>query len=228
MKQTGLAVHSYLDVHKFYPSATANEFSPPEQGLSWLVAILPHVEQDALYGQIDQEKGWNAAENEKAANTLVPTFCCPAHPDPGGQGKPYLAPFVGMAGVGVDAPWLPLGDPRAGFFGYQRRITPKDVADGTSNTILIIETGYQNGPWPAAGHATMRGVDVEDAPYIGIDKQFGIKHREDKWFRTNPLLAHICLGDGSCRSLNESISPETFRALATIAGDEPIGADFND
>jgi hypothetical protein len=221
-------MHSFNDVHHAFPTATAREFSPPEQELSWLVSLLPFVEQDALYRKIDLEKGWNAAENQDIAKTQVPTFDCPSHPDSGGQGKPYLAPYVGMAGVGTDAPWLPLGDPRAGYFGYQRRIMPKDVADGTSNTIMILETGFKNGPWTAGGYATVRGIDVEDTPYIGEGKQFGLKHRSDKWFRTNPLFAMVCLGDGSCKGLKETISPATFRALATIAGDEQIGGDFLD
>ena len=226
LKQTSLAMHSYHDVNHYCPSATVKELSTPEEGLSWLVALLPYVEQDALYRQSNLEKGWNAAENEAAAKTLVPPFSCLSHPDPGGQGKPYLASYVGMAGVGADAPWLPLTDSRIGYFGYQRRITFKDITDGTSNTMVVIETGFKNGPWTAGGPPTVRGIDGDDMPYIGEGKQFGIKHRSDKFFRSNPWLALVAMGDGSCRSVNESIRPETFRAMATIAGGEPI--DFND
>jgi hypothetical protein len=225
LKQTSLAVHSFHDVHQYVPPATTNNLSP-DQGLSWLVALLPYVEQDALYGRFDLDKDWQAAKNDELAKTMVRVFCCPTHPDPGGEGKPFLASYVGMAGVGEDAPWLLPGDPRAGYFGYLRRITFQDVTDGTSNTMLCIETGFKNGPWTAGGHATVRGIDVEDLPYIGEGKQFGIKHRSDKFFRTNPLFALIGMGDGSCRSLNESINPQTVRALATIAGNEEIGGDF--
>jgi hypothetical protein len=226
LKQTSLAMHSYHDVNHYYPSATLNELSTPEEGLSWLVALLPNVEQDALYRQFDLEKGWQAAENEKAANTVARPFYCPAHPDLGGQDKPFLSPYVGMAGVGPDAPWLPLGDPRVGYFGYLRRVSVKDIHDGTSNTMVVIETGFQNGPWTAGGFPTVRGIDEEDAPFIGEGKQFGIKHRSDKFFRTNPLLALVAMGDGSCRSLQETIRPETFRAMGTIAGGERV--DFGD
>jgi len=226
LKQTSLTMHSFHDIHQYCPPATLYELSPPEQSLSWLVALLPYVEQDALYGRIDLEKGWQEKENQDAARTMVPTFSCPSHPNLGGQGEPYLASYVGMAGVGVDAPWLPLGDPRAGFFGYQRRITFKDVTDGTSNTMMIIETGFNNGPWTAGGPPTVRGIDEEDTPFIGEGKQFGIKHRSDKFFRTNPLLALAAMGDASCRTLSESIQPETLRAMATIAGGEPNN--FND
>jgi hypothetical protein len=92
--------------------------------------------------------------------------------------------------------------------------------------MVIIETGFKNGPWTAGGPSTVRGIDEEDTPFIGEGKQFGIKHRSDKFFRTNPLLALVAMGDASCRTLSESIQPETFRALGTIAGGEAIGNDF--
>lgn len=226
LKQTSLAMHSYHDVHQVCPPATISDLSTPEEGLSWLVALLPHVEQDALYRQLDLNQGWETAENQVASKSRVPSYTCPMHPDLGGEGKLILSPYIGMAGVGVDAPWLLPTDPRAGYFGYLRYITFKDVTDGTSNTMMLIETGNKNGPWPAGGHATVRGIDVEDTPYIGEGKQFGIKHRGDKFFRTNPLFALVGMGDGSCRSLNETVNPATFQAMATIAGGELI--DFND
>jgi hypothetical protein len=227
MKQTGLAVHSYGDLHGYYPPGTIDSDLPAEQRLSWLAAVLPFVEQESTYRQIDQDHGWQAGANQQVAQTMIHPYYCPAQPEIE-RDKPVVAPFVGLAGIGMDATHLALPDRRAGFFGYERRLTRADITDGASNTIMIIETRKDNGPWIAGGPATVRGFDVDDTPYIGVNRPFGMKHRNDRWFRTNPLFAPIILADGSGRNLPETISLATFQALATIAGDDQVGSDFND
>jgi hypothetical protein len=137
-----------------------------------------------------------------------------------------LTHYVGVAGVGLDAATLPSSDPRAGYFGYDRRITKKDVHDGTSNTILVVETGSSLGPW-AAGSTTVRGLDAEDTPYVGQGRPFGRSHPAHTILLGKPpVLAQMLLGDGSVCSVRNSISATTFEALATIAGDDTVGYDF--
>src|SRR5215208_5383525 len=48
IKQLGLALHSYHDVHQVFPPASfrSNE-------LSWHVHLLPFIEQQALYNQFN-------------------------------------------------------------------------------------------------------------------------------------------------------------------------------
>src|SRR6058998_3038010 len=60
LKQLGLALHNYHDVKRaFPPSATT---SPHKH--SWVVFILPHVEQDNLARQYNWDVNWNAAANQ--------------------------------------------------------------------------------------------------------------------------------------------------------------------
>jgi hypothetical protein len=217
LKQTGLAVHSYHDVHRFFPGGTMALHVPPEQRLSWLVTILPFMEQDPLFRKINVHEGWQAARNQAAGATFVPAYSCPGQ-DFAPPGTPALSAFVGMAGVGKEAAALPLHDSRIGFFGYDRRITREDIVDGASNCILAVETRWENGPWIAGGRSTVRGSDPLDRPYIGVSRPFGSKHRADNFFRTHPVIAHIVLVDGSCRTLEATMSAETFQSLATIAG----------
>jgi Protein of unknown function (DUF1559) len=223
VKQTGLAVLSYGDLHGYFPPGTVDSELPPEQRLSWLTALLPFVEQEAVYRQIDQGQGWQAGGNQRVAQMVIPQYSCPAQPE--GE-REKLAPVVGLAGIGLDAPCLALPDRRAGIFGYERHVSRADITDGVSNTIMIIETRADNGPWMAGGHATVRGFDRDDAPYIGVNRPFGMKHRDDRWFRNNPLFATAMMADGSGRYLKETIDPATFQALATIAGDDTVGADY--
>jgi prepilin-type processing-associated H-X9-DG protein len=80
--------------------------------------------------------------------------------------------------------------------------------------MMAVETSWQLGPWTAGGYPTSRGLDPSWQPYLGSGKQFSGYH---------PGKTNILLADGSARSISESISPQVFEALATIAGGDKIG-----
>jgi prepilin-type processing-associated H-X9-DG protein len=122
-----------------------------------------------------------------------------------------------------EAAALPLGDRAAGFFGHERLITLADITDGSSCTLAVVETSWRNGPWAAGGFPTVRGIEPGDEPYVGDGRPFRMKHRQDSFFRTNPFLANVAFVDGSVRSLEESVGPEVWRAMATIGGGEEVG-----
>src|SRR5262249_10441649 len=90
--------------------------------------------------------------------------------------------YVGMAGLGKDAALLPLSNPRAGVFAYDRKTKFEDVTDGHSTTIMVIETNFENGPWGAGGFSTVRGIDLEGPAYLGAAGQFGSLHRTQDTF----------------------------------------------
>src|ERR1043165_9915030 len=79
-------------------------------------------------------------------------FKCPSNPNEGNSVS--FAHYVGITGVGADAAWLAIEHPHAGFFGYDRRLTDKDLNRGASNIMVVAETATKNGPWAAGGHPT--------------------------------------------------------------------------
>jgi hypothetical protein len=157
---------------------------------------------------------------------MVKVFLCPSNPRWATPEEPALTHYVGVAGLGRDAATLPVTDRRAGFFGYDRTIGPRDVKDGTSNTLMVIETSADNGPWAAGGRATVRGVDPDEAPFIGKGRPFGTIHYTPRFVGTPQAPVNGALADGSVRCLPESTSARTFEALATIAGGDQVGPDF--
>jgi hypothetical protein len=50
-----------------------------------------------------------------------------------------LIHFAGVAGVGLDSPSLPIGDPKSGVFGDDRQTRIEDIKDGTANTMMVAE-----------------------------------------------------------------------------------------
>jgi prepilin-type processing-associated H-X9-DG protein len=149
-------------------------------------------------------------------------FLCPNNPGRSTPDRPGLTHYVGISGLGPEAASLPLGYPRAGLthvragvFGHDRKLTCKEIADGTATTLLLAETAVDNGPWTAGGRPTVRGLDPSGLPFLGEGGQFGGTHRGG---------AMVAFADGSVRFLRSSVAPSTFEALATIAGGETIGA----
>jgi prepilin-type N-terminal cleavage/methylation domain-containing protein len=55
MKQIGLALHNYLDVHQAFPMSYSIDgiFTNLGKGRSWIVGILPYFDQGPLYNTID-------------------------------------------------------------------------------------------------------------------------------------------------------------------------------
>ena len=99
--------------------------------------------------------------------------------------------------------------------------------DGTSNTLLLIETANEPGHWAFGGPATIRGVEPGESPYIGPGRPFGGFHSERQglfgklWNGCN-----VAMADGSCRSFSDTTSPEVLEALATAGGKEQLPSDW--
>jgi prepilin-type processing-associated H-X9-DG protein len=215
LRQLGSSLKDYEDQQgHFPPAAMPNADLPPEKRLSWLLAIEPYVEAGDLYYRTDKKKSWDAEENAPVAAVPFRVYRCPAASP---EGSPfaglYPASYIGVTGLGDGTALLAKGDPRAGFFGYDRDLTAEDVR-GRANMLAAVETARVEGSWLAAGPATVRGLEPGGPPYLGVGGQFGGLHQG----RTNALFA-----DGSARSLGAGVAPEVLEALATIAGSK--GAD---
>lgn len=119
LKQIGIAIHNYHDVYRHLPP----KYFIDRQGqplLSWRVAILPYIEQAALYQSLKLDQPWNAAANQLPASVVIPTY---ADRDGNAPNKTrFRVPvFPGSA-------WDGEGPPK----------TFRDITDGASNTIAVI------------------------------------------------------------------------------------------
>jgi prepilin-type processing-associated H-X9-DG protein len=138
---------------------------------------------------------------------------CPSLPQPTQARIVVPATFVGIAGLGIDAPALPAGDRRAGIFGDNRSVGPADVIDGLSTTMMVAESSAPSGPWFAGGRSTVRGLDPSAKPYLGVGRPFGGIHGEG---------ANVLMADGSVRWVRPTPTGKGFEAMSTIAGGEVV------
>ena len=212
LKQIGLALHNYHDVHRHFPAGThLNEDLKPEKRLSWMYEILPFLEQSFLFDQIQDEQAWDSETNAEFAE-----FSIQAYENPGSVRDSDsvfgVTNYVGICGVGKDAPTLPMTDKRVGVFGYDRKLSFRNVTDGTSNTVAVSEASDKIGPWAAGGDSTLRSLTKK--PYINGPDGIG-----------GPFNGgcNMMILDGSVRFISENIDPEVMEALSTIHGGEVVG-----
>jgi hypothetical protein len=227
LKQLGLACHSYHEANRRLPPASiAASAHAPYERLSLVVELLPYLEQEPFSKRLDRKQPWQALPNREAVATALKDLRCPTD-DRNDPGSANHTNYVGVAGAGFDAPSLPLAHARAGFFGHGRTVKFSDVKDGLANTLLFLETRRETGPWAAGGSATGRGVDPEDEPMIGREGAFGYHAGASRWnFGRVPIRGNAVMGDGSVKTVPDTVSPSVLAALATIAGDDPVTIDW--
>jgi hypothetical protein len=195
-----------------FPPGCVGPGATPEDRLSWMVALLPYLEQSSLAQRFDIEKGYSG--NLAPSSTLIKTFLCPVSANlPAGEA---VTNYIAMAGIGIDAARQPAGAQGNGFMGYDRLTSFAMIEAGTSNTITLMETRSGYGPWARGGASNLRGFDPTDVPLYGDNRPFG-GHPEG--------IMHAAMADGSVRLLTPTIDPKKLAAAITIAGREPVDLD---
>ena len=126
LKQIALAFHNYYDVHKRFPT-TAMLGPDGKTPHSWRVAILPYLDQDALYRQYRLDEPWDSDHNQRLLARMPSTYRHPtALPDS------TASSYYGISG-------------KTSVFG-ESGVTFRQITDGTSNTVLVVEA-RRNIPW---------------------------------------------------------------------------------
>lgn len=192
-KQIALGMHMYADRNKSLPAAASYD-SNGKPLLSWRVHLLPYLEQQALYDEFHLDEPWNSEHNAK----LIPRM--PAiYADPG---------LSRLAAEGRTTYCVPTG-PGTIFEGREGSRF-KDVIDGLSNTVLVVEVT------PANAVVWTKPDDWEFAP---DDPLRGVK-RDEGDARGDGFA--VALSDGSCRMISSNIDPKLFAAVLTRAGGEVV------
>jgi hypothetical protein len=122
LKQIGLAMHNHHDAYGRLPQNITDQNG--RLLLSWRVAILPFLEQEALYKQFRLNEPWDSEHNKKLIAQMPKVYRSPASQAPAGKTR-YLGPVTNNS-------MFPPKLPKSG-------LTLTDVTDGTSNTLWVIE-----------------------------------------------------------------------------------------
>jgi prepilin-type N-terminal cleavage/methylation domain-containing protein/prepilin-type processing-associated H-X9-DG protein len=255
LKQIGLALQNYHDTQKQFPPGYASGVDPNGNdtgpGWGWAAFILPQMEQQPLYGQINVTVPIEAAQHATARTTTIKTYLCPSDPAPptipvgpasaSGQLTSttcQLAPasYTGCFGVaepGVD------GD---GVFFRNSQVRIGDITDGTSTTLLVGERSYRYSLTVWAGSVTgTKQVPSPGSPLpveLNEPSNFVLSHvgemtagagqpmEINNFSSSHSGGAMFVFADGHVRFLTSSTDYTTLQALATRKGGETIKGEY--
>jgi uncharacterized protein (TIGR03067 family) len=128
MRQIAEAMHEYHDEHNHFPRpAIYSKDGKPL--LSWRVALLPQLGQGELYKQFKLDEPWDSQHNKKLL-AKMPKVYAPLGEAPKEPHSTFYQVFVGNGAA----------------FEEKADISVKGIADGTVNTILVVEAGNAV-PW---------------------------------------------------------------------------------
>lgn len=79
LKQMGIALHNYHDVSTMFPiNYGDNVWDTNTRARSWMVGLLPLMDQTALYNTMEHGFPLSTAANTAAARTPITAFNCPS------------------------------------------------------------------------------------------------------------------------------------------------------
>ena len=243
MRQIGLALHTYHDVHHRLPpgwtgySGGAPDVNGPP-GWGWATYLLPYLEQAGLSQRIDRNVSLLDPRHDGVRAAHLSIFQCPTDftnvptfdlDDESGGFLTTLprANYVGVFGtleleeceeVGPGEPCL--GD---GVFFHNSRVTLGEITDGLSNTCVVGERcsrlGFSTWVGVAAGgeEAFARILGIADHPPNHISGHF------DDFSSFHPVGVHFVYGDASVHLIPSSIDEDVYKALLTRHVGEPVG-----
>jgi prepilin-type N-terminal cleavage/methylation domain-containing protein/prepilin-type processing-associated H-X9-DG protein len=190
LKQIGLGVHNYHEAHKRLMAGIQSDpvcdTSFDDDGFGWLCALLPFVEQQALYNRVAPDGRFGALEIYWRANNRpmpggeqkVATYRCPSSTLPDVVPATFTIPGFNIARPPSSGEMLGYavtdykcaGGSCTGDNGVLHKLCEtrgrtrslSEIVDGLSNTLLAGESSY------VTGNNTTNPTTVEDWPiWIG-------------------------------------------------------------
>lgn len=278
LKQLGLALHLYHESHETLPpgylyvgpvSASAPPApllfrpylfdawvppppAPPPQdpGWSWISMLLPHLDQNGLYRQIDLSRSVSDPVNADKVTRPLPFVTCPSDLGTGvfsvlrKDGSPfaeasttsYTAVFGKYGLINVNP------DDGNGAFQRNSRIRSRDIRDGLSQTIVVGERAalFTQAPWAGVmTGGTVRTTPgapvftstIEESPCMSLAR-IGSRTLNDQFsepydfFSAHGSQVFFLLADGSVRAIGSGINLEILHSLATRSGGEIVKNDY--
>ena len=133
-RQIGLALQSHHAAHQVFPVGAVEWRRGGDKSLrqlAWCVYLLPYLDQESVFDQVDLVFAFDAPENEVAAANILSVFICPSGIR-GAKLEKGRGPsdYGGIFGERISS----RNDPPKGVMIHDKAIGFRDITDGSSNT----------------------------------------------------------------------------------------------
>jgi len=242
LKQIGLAIHSYHDANKKFPSMMdkGNGTNQTASTTFWY-EILPYIEQKNLANLSINTDSWN---NGVAVGGIVPIYTCPSDPSPnnhlcinGWASISYAPVHLLFGSVAYNLPNWP--------YPYQTcraKYKINTIPDGSSNQVMIVER-YANCPYYGWSNSAFYPMDNNYwgwnsngsaygpwglyLPQIGATLQSSTPIAHPYYPNTAHPVCLVSMGDASVRSVSGSVSQTTWNYACTPDDGNVLPNDWN-
>jgi prepilin-type N-terminal cleavage/methylation domain-containing protein/prepilin-type processing-associated H-X9-DG protein len=252
LKQIALALHAYHDANNKLPYGV--DQGSGKNYMSFLVNILPYMEQQNIYNSLNLSQSYDSAANLNAALVKPPNYQCPSAQQlftqygsgewAGGTQMTWTTHYYGVAGplgtnpqTGAAYTFLTTNqgnEATQGVLGMSTRIKLTDITDGTSNTMMLGEMSWNNANyyrvWTRGTYSDGQDRDTtccrNVANTIGSTPYNGSDNANNTSFGSNHGSggANFAMADGSVRFISATINMGTYLSLASYNGGEVIGS----
>ena len=261
LKQIGLGLHNFHDSYQRFPSGIMAAIGtgsgailpsscprcpqPPIPGKwgSWLTWILPFVEQQNLYNELNlngREYGYCLGPSSPGA-TVVRTYICPSDYVPQTTiqyGIYYFGVNSYFGNAGTKA-WPVSSASLNGVLYYNSSVKISDITDGTSNTLLAGERYSKDPAVPDSDLSDWRGwawtnynsggdhLGDTNWPINSPASTIGLNSRKTNFGSGHTGGANFVLCDGSVRFLTQTSTASlvNFQRLSVRNDGQPVTLD---
>ena len=131
MRQLAVALVAYESTNERFPKAAAFQTADGKPGLSWRVAILPLLDEQALFDQFRKNEPWDSPHNRQLIEKMPALFA-----SPGAKLEKGYTNYLAVVG------------PNTILCNGRRGSATRDIRDGTSRTIMFVEADDEAAvPW---------------------------------------------------------------------------------
>ncbi|NQU21335.1 MAG: DUF1559 domain-containing protein, partial [Candidatus Nealsonbacteria bacterium] len=236
--------HNYQGAHGVLPPGVTDSQGPiasrPQgQHVSWLVHVLPYIDEQVTFQHVDLSVGVYSKANAPARDVGIELFVCPSYT---GQPKVQGGWMSNYAGCHHDVE-APIDEDNHGVFYLNSHVSSKEILDGATHTIFVGEKlgNARDLGWMSGTRATLRNTGtpincttadtggwsdweegdrdpfwVEDASVDEfLDEEIDLQKPTyvGGFGSDHPALANFLFGDGAVRAVSEDITPAVLQQL---------------
>ena len=241
MTQIGLSLHSYEFHHEKFPAGVINPEGPIHnepvgQHVSWLVQVLPYLEQNALAREFNVAAGAYAEVNAPVRAARIAVGVCPSF---GGwnSNQENTIGYTTYAGC-YSSVETPIDVKNDGMLFLNSAVRFSDIYDGSSNTLLVSEfrpdletdLGWVSGTRSSlrnTGSIVVRRRDADNRQWVDVQldqngAEIILSDEASSLFvggfgSDHPGMVNASMADGSTRAIVNDIDPTVLHQLGSRA-----------